>query len=308
MAFTSFLFAEKNSMDSVKQIQSGVATFIDKPFVDTNKQIKQTSRKENLGQMLNPFRLLDIIITDSFEQLLVISHSIAYAATGDRFPGYEKSSLTGGAFADYFIDKSYMGGHGHDEHSHEHEHDHQHGKLDHPHQKLRLPLKQEDDSHHHTIPTYLKNNFLNPLLHPLRLAAIYCDSFLSQLNNGTTKPRLSTQQAYEKYFPKPHKHEACHHHAVHAKKPRVSTTWIQNEITWRANKERMRIKAAEQDPAITVKKLAAVSSVEKTLLANLNPKKYRHSVFQSTDFANRMKRSYPKLAATPKRAQQQRMS
>lgn len=201
--FSNLLLAEKNSLDSVKEIQQGINDFLHKPQSETLGSIKNLFQNENVLQILNPFRLLDKAITVTFDYLLLTAHSLAVAATGDRVPGYALLCLIAGAIADFFIDKSYMGNHDHDHHHAHHEN------------KSASPDQEDDDRHHHTIPHFMHKYLVGPALFPLRLIAIATNALLSQFNDGKVKPKLSLKQAYASYFDSQDEHdhhEHCDHH------------------------------------------------------------------------------------------------
>lgn len=287
--FSNLLFAIKNSMDSVKEMQNGLIAFLKKPFAGSKERIIESFKKENILQLLNPFRFLEKSITVTFDYVLLITHSMAVALTGDQYPGYEKLSLGANSLADFIIDKGYMGGHDHSDH---HSHCHQ--------PKNKLVIEDEDDHHHHVIPNFLRNKILKPLLSPLRYTAAAWDAFFSQLN--AKRPVLSWKQAKIKHHVVERTHTHTHPTSTQEKPP-ISAWWIEKEIRLRANKERERIKNWLSHPHTQQAHLDRVDEIESRLVNNIGTKEWfftqppqTTSSRNSSSFENRTEYDYSRLS------------
>ncbi len=132
--------------------------------------------RENIWQILNPFRLLLKVTLTPLRMLLFFGHLISIGVTGDRVPGIPKwISAVFGIVSEGFEDYDYFFGH---DHAHHHAHSHD------PKAMLAARFSAEHGhDHSKDIPTYILMVLFSPVF---ALAALW-DFGLSQLNSGTRK-------------------------------------------------------------------------------------------------------------------------
>jgi hypothetical protein len=157
-----------------------------KSFFESLRQtLAGVAQRENLGQMLNPFRLLLKLTLTPLRVVLFLGHLVSIAVTADRVPGISQTtSALLGLISEGFEDGHYFIPHG------EHHHHHDMGT------KALLEQRYNEEgghSHDDDLPT----RFLKVLFSPVYLMAAGWDYAASQFNSGERCP-MSMTEAWDK--------------------------------------------------------------------------------------------------------------
>ena len=183
----ALFFNVENTTESLEVVEEIVTKKGEESKLSTWQKLKaginKLRQKENLGQLINPFRILIKVITLPLRLILFIGHIISIGVNADKVPGVPMylSALLG-IVSEGFEDLHYF--FGHDEHHHEPLSineiikNHKKGEQDHDH---------SDD-----IPTKL----IKAAMLPFYLLATTWDWAFSKLNE---KP-LSFKRAFERQY------------------------------------------------------------------------------------------------------------
>jgi hypothetical protein len=154
------------------------------------KGFEHLRARENLGQLLNPFRLILKITLAPLRLILFIGHLISMGVGDDRVPGIPQwlaatLSTTSEIFEDahYFFDLAGGGHHHHHHHSTKEQITERHGAV-----------------HTHNHNNDLPSRMLNLIFTPVFIASAAWDSLASRFNSGDKKERLSFTEAWNKQW------------------------------------------------------------------------------------------------------------
>ena len=152
-------------------------------FKSISDSVSAFFARENLLQIINPFRLLLKLTYTPLKVLLFLGHLVSIAVTADRVPGVPQvlSALLG-LISEGFEDAHYFLGHSHD-----------HDDNPTPESLRQLRLEEaEGHSHDDDLPS----RALKIIFSPLFILSAAWDYLASQLN--TTPHKMSFKQAFNK--------------------------------------------------------------------------------------------------------------
>lgn len=201
MGLTGLLFGLHNSITSVKQISHFSWKSIKNQFRDLRKKIENYFETENLGQKLNPFRAIIVMIEIPFKLLAFLGHLVSTGVAGDRFePVSPLLSAIVGATNDGLVDFHFVFPDNHDHHHHHSDDPHdKKEKLKTKSDSFSKWLAYDDESHAHSH-TDIPGKFLFIALSPLYFLSALVDFVCSQFNDEPKKPILTFSQALKKSF------------------------------------------------------------------------------------------------------------
>jgi len=243
MGLTSLAFNLTRSLASLKALGGRLAEFsehISEKTEEIHQRIKIHLDHENLAQLVNPFRIINILINIPFKVVAFTGHLISMAVMGDRIAGIPAIiAAVINFFNEFFVDQDliFPHHHHHKKHSCQQHHEHeteQESKLDsnhheHDHHIHKHEHEEHDHSHIDLIGKFLKY----VLLGPSYLLEACWDWGFSKINQ-TDNPPLSFKQAHKKAF-----------HGLPPAPPQPSTFHLSDATLLRERENRIR-KAKEK--------------------------------------------------------------
>ena len=240
----------KETVDMIAESERGFFETIRDEFNKVIERIRELPKTENLGQRINPARILLKLTIAPLRTLLFIGHLLSIAVSGDRIPGLsEVVSTILGFFSEFGEDAHYFV-----------PHTHKHKKNPTIDDLLKEHLSSEHGhSHDNDFPTKV----LKFVFEPIYIIAALFDWIASRFNPKKAKtttqpdkeelispevkerPRLSLREAYNKHvghshwhsFFRGHGHHHDHDHAHKSEestsepiKPKVSLEWEKQSI------------------------------------------------------------------------------
>ena len=206
---SSIVFNLQNSAESLEIIYKlDPSKAIKKLMTQLGQSLQQLKDHENIGQRLNPFRILLMITITPLRIVLFLGHLISIGVTADRVPGMPQvlSALLG-IISEGFEDFHYFSGHEHEAHEHHHEgHEHHHEGHEHCHEghgqdhhaDTKAMLEERlKGTHGHNHDLDLPTRLLKLTCSPIYFLATCWDYLCSQAN---TEPRktLRFKDAWDK--------------------------------------------------------------------------------------------------------------
>jgi len=167
-SIAALAFNLENSCESLDMIDEAMKERLDlrEKWADFKNKLHLLRQKENIGQLLNPFRIIIICTILPLELTFFLGHLISIGVTADRVPKLTKMfSACLGFISEFFEDLHYFVKHTH------HQHD------------LRSLLdKRLSDEHGHDHDNNLPKRILNFIALPLYALSGLWDHVFSQFN------------------------------------------------------------------------------------------------------------------------------
>lgn len=206
---------------------------------------KNLHEKENIWQILNPFRIFIKLTYTPLRVILFLGHLISIGVTSDRLPGIpEIISALLGIISEGFEDAHYFF-HG----------AHECGNAK---QRRDAHLTEGGHSHEDDIPSQV----LSAIFYPIHWAAAAWDFKASQLNKETTKPVLtSMKNAFNKQ-------KGLATVEINEKQTGPSLDWKKQHILLQLDERREQLDAAQFNPTLAKAKAAAITQFRDEIQAS----------------------------------------
>lgn len=206
---SAFVFIIENTGESLELVDEGTR-IKGNPFKSLVHALKSAYHNlratENIGQILNPFRILSKLIVMPLRILFFIGHLISVAVTADRVPGIPEIV----AFLIAIISEGFEDGHYFFSLSDDH-HDHEHG-----HDTKTLIEERLESAHSHSHDNDLPTRLLKLAAEVFYIPAAAWDSWFSRFNKPVADEHIESIDD--------HGHEDHHHHDHHHQRKILSFT------------------------------------------------------------------------------------
>jgi hypothetical protein len=200
-------FTIQNTSESVEMLVEMTAPTEKKAHAEGDHEKRGISARENLGQILNPFRVIIKLTITPLRVLLFLGHLVSIALTADRMPGVPQivAALIA-LISEGFEDAHYFIGHSHHHHA-PHAHDATTGQEQeqehHHHHDTQELLKERLGAHGgHNHDADIPTQILKTITIPLYALAAGWDYIASQFNKPSseknTPKALSWEDAWDK--------------------------------------------------------------------------------------------------------------
>lgn len=168
-SIAALAFNLENSCESLDMIDEATQERLDlkKKWAEFKHKLNLRRQQENIGQLLNPFRLIIVCTIFPLRLTLFLGHLISIGVTADRVPGLTKIfSACLGFVSEFFEDLHYFV-----KHKHKHSHD------------IRSLLNERlSDEHEHSHDNDLPTRILNFVALPLYALSSLWNYVSSQFN------------------------------------------------------------------------------------------------------------------------------